>query len=164
MAPLNTKGDINRCHPVARGAFSHLTSRLAKGFDLQETKTWWRPFETYRSPVEQQRLYDSRNETGRMVTKARAWQSAHQYGLAVDYVALMLPLNAESTNAERQWSWDSSYDWDYIARVVRDEYAGALVCDISWDPGHVEHVMFEDYRTIWQGYDPVDGLWKGDSV
>lgn len=41
--------------------------------------------EGLRSPERQERLYrQGRTAAGPVVTNARAWQSAHQYGLAVD--------------------------------------------------------------------------------
>lgn len=148
MAPLNPRGDTNLLHPVARPVFQKLTRRLAEAHANQETTTWFRPFETYRTPHRQQELYDSR-ANGRIVTKARAWESAHQFGLAVDFVALEKPPRS-SQNAERQWSWDSSYDWGFIRKIVQNEFDDWLICDIDWDPGHVEHKLWLDYRTIHQ--------------
>jgi peptidoglycan L-alanyl-D-glutamate endopeptidase CwlK len=45
---------------------------------------------TFRSGVEQDALYAiGRTEPGRIVTNARAGQSAHNYGLALDFVPLV---------------------------------------------------------------------------
>ena len=55
---------------------------------------------TLRSGAEQDALYaKGRTEPGKIVTKARAGQSAHQYGLALDFVIL--------DAGKADWSGDS---------------------------------------------------------
>lgn len=59
-------------------------------------------FETVRPPARQIELYArgrdaTKADFGRTVTKAKAYQSAHQYGLAVDFVF---------RDATGEWSWD----------------------------------------------------------
>lgn len=57
-------------------------------------------FEAYRSPERQNWLYNQgRGREGKIVTQATAWNSSHQYGIAVD-VAVKSP--------EGVWSWE----WD----------------------------------------------------
>jgi D-alanyl-D-alanine carboxypeptidase len=54
-------------------------------------------FEAWRSPQRQDYLYaQGRTREGKIVTKAQAWQSWHQYGVATD-VALLV---------KGKWSWD----------------------------------------------------------
>lgn len=54
-------------------------------------------FEGYRSPERQDWLYaQGRTRDGKVVTKARAWESWHQFGLACD-IALLI---------NGKWSWD----------------------------------------------------------
>ena len=55
-----------------------------------------RIFEAFRSPERQNSLYaQGRTKPGKIVTNAKAWQSWHQYGVAVD-VAFF---------DARRWSW-----------------------------------------------------------
>lgn len=54
-------------------------------------------FEGYRSPDRQDWLYaQGRTREGKIVTKAKAWESTHQLGLAID-IALFI---------NGKWSWD----------------------------------------------------------
>lgn len=62
-------------------------------------------------------------------TKARAWSSAHQYGLAVDFVAYR----------DHKWSWDAGEDWDFLADQAREE---GLAVPYRWDRVHVEAPAF----------------------
>lgn len=58
-------------------------------------------FEGYRSPARQETLYSQgRTTAGKIVTRARAWQSTHQYGLAIDIAYLK----------NNRWSWDGDFD------------------------------------------------------
>lgn len=99
--------EIKLLHPRVRAKFAALTEELSKhGF---------RVFETWRSPQRQATLL------GRS-SKADAWQSAHQYGLAADFVRY--------TN-----SWDWSGDYTIVRRIARGY---GLDAPILWDPGHVQ--------------------------
>lgn len=86
----------------------------------------FRPFEGYRSPAEQRRVYlDGKS-------KALPWQSAHQYGLAVDFVP---------KDENNEWTWavpDTA--WTQMHRLA--EKVG-LAAPISWDKPHLQHPMFE---------------------
>lgn len=60
-----------------------------------------RLFEGWRSPLRQQQLYAlGRSEPGAVVTRAKAWQSWHQFGLALD-VAYFI---------NKKWSWDGDFE------------------------------------------------------
>jgi peptidoglycan L-alanyl-D-glutamate endopeptidase CwlK len=55
-------------------------------------------FEGYRSPERQAYLYDQgRDRPGRIVTRAKAWESAHQAGVAIDLAY---------RHDGGKWSWD----------------------------------------------------------
>jgi hypothetical protein len=57
-------------------------------------------FEGWRSPQRQDWLYaQGRTASGKIVTKARAWQSWHQFGLAVDLAYF----------EGGKWSWDHDF-------------------------------------------------------
>lgn len=54
-------------------------------------------FEAWRSPARQQGLYEQgRSKPGKRVTAAKAWESWHNYGLAVDVALFKAGV----------WSWD----------------------------------------------------------
>lgn len=58
-------------------------------------------FEGWRSPARQDDLYaQGRTLPGRVITKARAWESLHNFGLAVDIANLP---------AARMWNWNGDF-------------------------------------------------------
>jgi hypothetical protein len=71
------------------------------------------PFETYRSPIRQTKLWEQgRITTGKIVTSAKAYRSAHQYGLACDLVFKI----------DGVWTWPAFDDprWDVMAEVFQE--------------------------------------------
>lgn len=88
------------------------------------------PFEGYRSPMRQNYLFS----LGTKITKARAWQSAHQYGLAVDFAGLRIENDLIVPNS---WSWDVNESlWP---KLKREAALSGLDIPIQWDRGHVIH-------------------------
>ena len=74
-------------------------------------------FEGWRSPQRQDYLYSKgRTLPGKTVTNARAWESLHAYGLAVD---VALKINGK-------WSWDGPFDKiaQYFLEGMGLEWAG----------------------------------------
>ena len=71
----------DRLHPKARPTFMGLAAVLKDQYEAKQIKTLFLPFEGYRSPERQNYLFHVMK-----TTKARAFQSAHNYGLAVDFV------------------------------------------------------------------------------
>lgn len=63
-------------------------------------------------------------------TKAAAWQSAHQYGLAFDVARYF----------NRAWSWE--IDQNDIEAAQEVAIALDLRCPIAWDPLHFQHAAF----------------------
>ena len=83
-----------------------------------------RVFEGYRSALRQDWLFDQgRGSVGTIVTKAKGWQSTHQYGLAVD---IAFYING-------RWTWDGAFD--KVAAIFQP-------CGLTWggsgDGGHFE--------------------------
>lgn len=113
-------------HPAARDAFTELAIDLQAQFEKGTTKTSFRLFEGYRSPIRQNYLFNQEPK----VTHARAWESAHNFGLACDFVAYIY------VGGQWQWSWDDAEDWPFLKK--RAEIFG-LTVPITWDRGHVEH-------------------------
>ena len=77
-------------------------------------------FEGYRSPSRQQQLY----KAGK-VTKADAWHSMHQYGLAADLVP----------KPSGKWTWDESL----VKKIRSAAFECDLIAPIGWDGYHFEH-------------------------
>lgn len=86
----------------------------------------------YRSPEDQERAFASKN------SKARAWQSPHQFLEAVDIVHPSLGWNVS------QDYWDTLYS---CAKIVEDRFGVTfeLGYDWGWDLAHVE---LKDWRTV----------------
>jgi hypothetical protein len=76
-------------HPVLRDKVTRIQARLAaEGIPL-------RLFEGYRTPFRQRMLFDKHDGS----TKATAWQSNHNYGMAVDFVFY------EPEKVKGGWHW-----------------------------------------------------------
>lgn len=123
---MNTREtfDYEKLHPKARDHFRNLSARLVDLHKAGFVKTLFLPFEGLRSAERQNYLFHVKK-----TTKAKAWQSAHNYGLAVDYVAF--------ENGE--WSWADHHDWDGLDREVANR---GLFRPIKWDRPHVEHPVW----------------------
>jgi peptidoglycan L-alanyl-D-glutamate endopeptidase CwlK len=85
------QSDLTLCHPAFVPRVMALQERLvAEGIPLEV-------FETVRSPFRQAELYArGRTLPGTKATNAKAWESLHQYGLAVDLVF----------KVGGQWTWN----------------------------------------------------------
>lgn len=92
--PSMRRSDLVALHPIMREA----VAQLLQNFKAEALP--FRVFEAFRNPVRQAWLYDQGRtpaRPGAIVTHAKAWDSYHQYGLAVDFV---LWLNSA-------WSWNT---------------------------------------------------------
>lgn len=115
-------------HPKAREVFALLAHRLEEGYRNGNTPTLFKPFEGFRTPERQDFLY-----TVEKSTKAKGWQSAHNYGLAVDFVPLSDAKNMSS------WSWEGPHDWAFLNYWATQL---GLSNTIVWDRPHVEHPIW----------------------
>jgi peptidoglycan L-alanyl-D-glutamate endopeptidase CwlK len=94
-----------------------------------------RIFEGWRSPERQARLF----RDARKVTRAKPWLSAHQYGLAVDFV---LPLGKGYG-----WTWNvPPAHWQQLREAAVS--VGLVVPSPGWDPGHVQHPFWDEVRNL----------------
>lgn len=114
-------------HPKARPLFDVITMRLIEGHNGGHTKTLFRPFEGLRTNERQAFLMTQGT------TKAGPWRSAHNYGLAVDYVPWV----------DGKWSWDDGHDWRFLHDVAVN-FGGIRL--IAWDKPHVEHPIWHAVR------------------
>lgn len=118
-------------HPKMSAIVLRLAKALRTDYETGVTKTFFDIFETYRSPERQ--LYLLSKGT----TKAGAWQSAHNFGLAVDFVP--------HTNGI--WTWDvERVEWDYM--INKAKTFGLLAGTISWDLPHIEHPKWPTVRAL----------------
>lgn len=127
--------DIMNLHPIAQDAFSELALDLSEQFRRGLVAVHFRLFEGFRSPSRQRYLYDQEPR----VTEAGAWQSAHNFGLACDYVPWVF------RDTTWSWSWDDSHPWDFLRSRAK---IFGLSVPIAWDRGHVEHQAWRDHKAI----------------
>ena len=136
---MTIHSNLSLCHPKAVARFTALANDLIRAYEAGETKTLFKVFETYRDPFRQADLITKR------VTKAGPFQSAHQYGLAVDYVPFIDSDDAarlSDLTGERHfvgWNWHSTHDYRFLATRAKHFQ---LTVPITWDPCHVQHPDF----------------------
>ncbi len=107
----------------------YLSTKCAYGLMLYNTKYPEHQlaiFEGWRSPARQAFLYSQgRTGAGKIVTHAQAWESWHQYGLAVDF--------ARYSRADKAWTWDFDVTHLKICMTQQDISPGP-----PGDYGHFE--------------------------
>ena len=96
-----TKQRIEKLHPSVRDE----VTKIVLDCDKELTgRAKVRIAQGMRTEAEQNALYaQGRTIKGKKVTNAKAWQSIHNYGLAVDIVLII---------DEKEASWDTAKDWD----------------------------------------------------
>lgn len=110
--------------------FSYLAPAVRPQFDRLRDLLGpeWAAFETYRSPSRQYEMVQ------KGVSRALPMRSAHQYGLAVDFVPLV----------DGKLSWDVPTSvWNRLDDCAKD---CGLVRPISWDRAHIEHPIWQIVR------------------
>ncbi|WBY54298.1 putative endolysin [Microvirus sp.] len=128
---------ITDLHPEVRGVFSALAEDLVMAYQADKTEFLLEPFEGLRSPDRQAHLLS------KGTTKVGPWKSAHQYGLAVDFVPRRLNANGIS-----EWHWPPTKhnDWEVLSELAAQH---GLRTPISWDRPHVEHPYWRQVRNVW---------------
>lgn len=136
-------------HPKFARAVKRLHEYLIDAHETGRTKTRFEIFETYRDPMRQADLLKKK------VSKAGPFESAHQLGLAVDLVPHLSPDEAAELAARKGekvlpgWNWDASHDYGFLATSAK---SFNLSVPISWDPCHVEHPNWRQYRLSFVKY------------
>ena len=123
--------DLSLAHPSARSDFEALAKRASGGLAAGSLRIPFLVFELYRSPQDQEEAFK------RGASQARAYTSAHQFGLAIDLVPFV----------NGKWTWDppgGTLAWDALDKLVA-EFPN-LSRPISWDRPHVEHVLWNKLR------------------
>ena len=128
--------DPKTFHPKFARAAGALNKLLVGGYETGITKTNFQLFESYRHPGRQFEVFS------KGTSKARPYTSAHQLGLAGDWVPYLSPVEAEAL-AERigervlpGWNWHSSHDWLFLRKCAQQV---GLDVPMNWDRAHVEH-------------------------
>lgn len=124
--------DTRWLHPRCREQFTELRHRLTTDWQEGVVNVWFCPFETYRTPVRQQELHDLQKG----VTGARAYESAHQFGMAVDFVPKIDGI---------KWSWAGNHPWDHLKKRANEV---GLSRPYSWDLAHIESPLWQDWRDV----------------
>lgn len=107
MSDSITLGRIKTLHPKLRCEAVEIFAKIGL---VLTGKARCRFTFTYRSFAEQQALYEQgRTKPGRIVTNAKAGQSLHNYGLAVD-IALLIDTDGNGTFETA--SWDDTADFE----------------------------------------------------
>lgn len=127
LASTKVIRSMTLCHSKAKRVFIETEQEFIAANKAGLTKARFEVFETFRHPMRQEHLFAANT------TKARAWQSAHQYGLAVDFVPRL----------DGRWTWLLSElgdtDMLHFRRIVGNH---GLIADIAWDPFHCEHPLW----------------------
>lgn len=123
--------DLDFCHPLVKQQFINLAADLGRAFLKGELTVPFVPFETYRGPERQRYLYELKD--GR--TGADMYQSAHQFGMAVDFVP----------KPDGRWSWDEKHPWGVLHAYAKKH---GLLRPYSWDLAHIEAPQWADFRDI----------------
>jgi len=119
--------DLDALNPKFKPIVVRRADALARDYKTGLLKTDFQVFETFRSPLRQNQLL------AKGTTKAAAFQSAHAFGLAVDFVP----------RVNGRWTWDGieRSEWEYMRKKAN---AFGLSTPIEWDLPHVEHPLFDD--------------------
>lgn len=139
--------DLALLEPKFGRACGRLHAYLIDAHETGRTQTRFEIFETYRHPLRQASLLK------KGVSKAGPWESAHQVGLACDFVPYLSVEEAEALSLRKGervlpgWNWDASHDYRFLATAAK---SFNLAVPISWDPCHVEHPRFREFRASWR--------------
>lgn len=133
MTITNSLRDL---HPIALPPFVRLQYRLQDAFDSGRIKQLFLPFETYRTPERQNELL----RNGQGVTRAGAWQSAHQFGLAVDFVPFLM-----KSGSRNGWDWGHDNQWGDMRAMAKAE---GLLTPYDWDLAHVVHPVWRKMQKV----------------
>ena len=127
------------------------TLTLAEGFQ-ERVRAWYQEcidqsllvyiYCGYRSNKEQAELYKQGRETpGRKVTNAKAGQSFHNYGRAIDWV----PLKPHDKSFEFfEAAWESKYMYEQ-GQLIAAKYNLRW---LSWEMPHLEDGNYKDWREL----------------
>lgn len=137
--------DISLLNPEFGRRVTALRQDLVTLYETKRIQFRFEIFETFRSPKRQIHL------RAEGTSKAGPWQSAHQYGLAADFVPFLNEVEAARVGRKATgWYWPEVTNEAWKILGERAAKAG-LVRPINWDKPHVEDPRFDDlYQMMWK--------------
>lgn len=124
-------------NPKVVRAFRTLADAVrAQTFEIGGVEHRFEPFEGFRHPLRQHYLL-TRTKT----TKAGPWQSAHQYGVAIDFACRRI----DEYGSLHGWFWPDLAPWDMLKERA---IACGLAVPILWDKGHVVHPLWFEISKV----------------
>ena len=133
--------DLDTLHPVFRAKVEAVIT------EIKNAKLTFEVFEARRSPQRQRYLYaKGRTAAGSKVTNAKAWESYHQYGLAVDFVL--------KTNGNWDWSTAGANGqaWKELHKIAAKHGLEPL----SWELPHLQLAGLK-IKDLMAGHYPANG-------
>jgi hypothetical protein len=122
---------VDLLHPKARAQFAGLAQDLVLAHQAGTSKFLFKIYEGFRHPSRQVHLI------AKGATKAGPWQSAHQFGLAADFVPV-------EPGSNWMWTWDvPTAQWDLLHEMAARR---GLAAPISWDKPHIQHPLWNKIR------------------
>lgn len=120
---MSRNSALEPLHPVFREKAGSLLQECGKA------ELPFKLFEGYRSPERQRDLYQQgRTAPGAIVTRANAWQSYHQYGVAADFVLFI----------NGRWSWVDSGEFKNHWKKLHQLAAKVGLEPLSWELPHLQ--------------------------
>ncbi|HYV47001.1 MAG TPA: M15 family metallopeptidase [Myxococcaceae bacterium] len=109
----------------------------------------------YRSPADQDVLYaQGRTKPGNVVTAAQGFQSAHNFGLAIDFTK-----DSDAAKSGLQPAW-SAADYEMLGQQA---VAHGLVWGGDWKTKDRPHVQYPGYVSATE-LDPLKACYQGAAV
>lgn len=152
---MTINSDISSLHPKFQGTVKRLQQYLIDAYETGRTKTRFELFEGFRDPVRQASML------AKGTSKAGPFQSAHQLGLAVDFVPHLSVEDAKLFNSVNKlfgdkavgagWSWHPLHDYEYLRLIATTQFQLVLPV-FAWDKCHIEHPSFPHVRSAMKKY------------
>ena len=136
----NTKRQLQTLHPKFARRASVLYENLALMHEAGRLQFRLEVFEGFRHFSRQQGL------VAEGVSKAGVWQSAHNFGLAADFVPYLDAEEARMLGRPAGWYWPKITDETW--KILHEQAAIAGVAHpFSWDGPHIQLLNFDEMRS-----------------
>ena len=146
-----TQDRIQLLHPSIR---LEITNLVAKANSQLTSHSQIRIIQGLRTFPEQDVLYaQGRTTPGKIITNAKAGQSIHNYGLAIDF-ALLIDDKEISWDLKKDWDGDKIADWMEVVKVFKD---AGYIWGGQWkfiDNPHFEKIS--DWKSLLAKYNTKD--------
>lgn len=136
-----TLGRIKEIHPSLRDELGRIYSEICNSFPPNVTVRFTQVYRTFK---EQDSLYaKGRTAAGKKVTNAKAGQSYHNYGFAVDF-CIIYNGNEVSWNRTKDYDRDLVPDWIEVVKIFQS-YGW------KWGAKFNDYPHFEKTPMNWRG-------------